>query len=118
MTTHAQDPYNVALVLTVDGVGVVELKGVAPWRVNEWTRGCYDIIDSAGRAVNPSVTATSKNGTKRNANVVWAMRAIPSAIVFAYNAHLDAEAAAKLPVEAPTPKAKPRKARPKAEVAA
>lgn len=77
--------------LQVDGVGLVELPGVGPWRVREITRSSFDIHDSAGARCNPHVTAsatTARPGTKRNMNVVFADKAIPNVIVSRFNSEL------------------------------
>lgn len=76
--------------LVVDGVGLVELEGTGPWHVHELNRNSFDIRDATGRITNPAVTAIAKGGRgqKRNANVVYADKAIPNAIVAAFNAQL------------------------------
>ncbi|WP_375292169.1 hypothetical protein [Sphingomonas melonis] len=82
-------------VLTVAPIGRVELPGVGPWRVHEVTRNSFDIKDANGEISNPSVTAPGRGGRgfKRNENVVYADKAIPNAIVTAFNAELDKSAA-------------------------
>lgn len=78
------------MTLQVDGVGHVELTGVGPWCVHEVTRNSFDIKDANGRVTNPHVTAAGRSGrgVKRNENVVYANKAIPNAIVAAFNAAL------------------------------
>jgi hypothetical protein len=76
--------------LLVDGVGMVELEGVGPWHVQEVNRNSFDIRDANGRVTNPAVTGPARGGrgVKRSAGLIYADKAIPNAIVAAFNAQL------------------------------
>ena len=70
---------------SVPGVGTVEIIGIGPWHVHEYSRSSFDIRDSTGQVTNP--THTGLNG-RTSSNVVWAGKSVPNAIVAALNATL------------------------------
>lgn len=71
--------------IEVERVGKVELSGPGPWRVHEYGRSTFEIIDADGRSARPVVWSPLKYGSgnarRASQNVVWASRSVPNTIV-------------------------------------
>lgn len=83
------DPF----IVDVERIGRVELEGTGPWLVHEIGRGSFTICDAFGRPARPTVwrklPGGSGNGTKADANLIWASKSVPNSIVLAANSALE-----------------------------
>lgn len=78
------------IVVEVDKVGVVTMKGDGPWSIRN-SNGTFDIIDSNKRITPPDVevSAFGGGGRKTQKNVTYSHLKYTKAIVEAANAKLE-----------------------------